>query len=276
MGSGFDEISVSRALVEAYQSKLSDCLAADVLIAGAGPSGLLAAGDLAEAGLKTVIIEKRLSPGGGVWGGGMAMNDVVLQPEALGIAEQLGLRTLRAVDNLSVADAGELACALYLRAVQAGARYLNLTAVEDVCIRGEVVTGLVVNRTMIVEALPVDPIMLTGRVTIDATGHDAAVVQAVQRQGLILHTEDGRMAGQGAMDVVAGEQFVAERAGKVCEGLYVSGMAVCVVFGGPRMGPIFGGMLLSGRRVAELVAAELAEPVSVASGKTSRPKRTKH
>jgi ribulose 1,5-bisphosphate synthetase/thiazole synthase len=97
----------------------------------------------------------------------------------------------------------------------------------------------------------------------------------VQRQGLLLHTQDGRITGQGAMNVAAGEQFVAERAGKVCEGLYVSGMAVCVVFGGPRMGPIFGGMLLSGRRVAELVAAELAEPVSATAGKTSRQKRPK-
>jgi thiamine thiazole synthase len=30
-------------------------------------------------------------------------------------------------------------------------------------------------------------------------------------------------------------------------------MAVCATFGGARMGPIFGGMLLPGRRVAELI-----------------------
>jgi thiamine thiazole synthase len=30
-------------------------------------------------------------------------------------------------------------------------------------------------------------------------------------------------------------------------------MSANAAFGGPRMGPIFGGMLLSGRRVAELI-----------------------
>jgi len=33
--------------------------------------------------------------------------------------------------------------------------------------------------------------------------------------------------------------------------LSVCGMCANAVFGGPRMGPIFGGMLLSGRKVAQ-------------------------
>lgn len=259
MAGSFDEAKVSRALVGAYQAKLAECIETDVLIAGAGPSGMLAAGDLAAAGFKTVILEKRLAPGGGIWGGGMAMNEVVLQAEASPFVEELGLKTTRSSDGMTTADAGELACALYLRAVRAGAICLNLTTVEDVCIRQQVVTGLVINRTMVVGALPVDPLLLSGRVTIDGTGHDAVVVNAVQRQGVKLQTDSGRIVGQGPMAVAEGEQFVVHHTGKVCPGLYVSGMAVCVVFGGPRMGPIFGGMLLSGRRVSELVAAELKQ-----------------
>ena len=38
---------------------------------------------------------------------------------------------------------------------------------------------------------------------------------------------------------------------EVTSGLYVCGMCANAVFGGPRMGPIFGGMLLSGKKVAE-------------------------
>jgi len=60
------------------------------------------------------------------------------------------------------------------------------------------------------------------------------------------------------MDVETSETGVVEKTGQVYPGLYVAGMAVCDVFGLPRMGPIFGGMLKSGRKVAELIKNELA------------------
>ena len=48
-----------------------------------------------------------------------------------------------------------------------------------------------------------------------------------------------------------------EKTGEVCPGLYVAGMAAAALHGTPRMGPIFGGMLLSGRKVAEIIIHKL-------------------
>ena len=46
---------------------------------------------------------------------------------------------------------------------------------------------------------------------------------------------------------------------EVFPGLWVSGMSVCATLGDPRMGSIFGGMLLSGRLVAGLITSALAQ-----------------
>ena len=44
-----------------------------------------------------------------------------------------------------------------------------------------------------------------------------------------------------------------EKTGEIYPGLLVCGMAVSTAYGIPRMGPTFGGMLVSGRKVARLV-----------------------
>lgn len=47
--------------------------------------------------------------------------------------------------------------------------------------------------------------------------------------------------------------------GKVVEGLYVAGMAVATLKHLYRMGPIFSGMLLSGKKVAEEILKTLSK-----------------
>jgi thiamine thiazole synthase len=58
------------------------------------------------------------------------------------------------------------------------------------------------------------------------------------------------------------EKVVDECTGKVMPGLYVAGMAVATLHGPPRMGPIFSSMLLSGKRVAEIIAKDLNQNTS--------------
>ena len=60
------EIDISRAILGEYNRKLLEHLENDVVIVGAGPAGLTAGYYLAGAGFKCVIVEKKLSVGGGI------------------------------------------------------------------------------------------------------------------------------------------------------------------------------------------------------------------
>ena len=85
---------ISGAIVRRFFQKLEANLAIDVAIVGAGPSGLVAAHDLAKAGLKVAMYESKLAPGGGTWGGGMLMNEVTVQNDAAEILHEFGIATV--------------------------------------------------------------------------------------------------------------------------------------------------------------------------------------
>jgi thiamine thiazole synthase len=55
----------------------------------------------------------------------------------------------------------------------------------------------------------------------------------------------------------AGERELMATTVEVNPGLFVAGMAANAVSGGHRMGPVFGGMLLSGAAAARLVKKKL-------------------
>jgi len=224
----------------------------DVVIVGGGPAGLAAGYYLAKAGVKTTILEKRLSIGGGIWGGAAGYNVIVVEDSA--ILDELEITATKEKD-LYLTDAVEFAAGLAYRARRAGAEILNLNQVEDVIIKTEGVEGVVVNNTAIMMAgLHVDPYCIASKCVIDATGHAAEVVaMLLKRKPDLL---EGRIQ-EGFMDVRTSEAGVVAKTGEVYPGLYLAGMSVASVFGLPRMGPIFGGMIESGKKVAEMIHAKL-------------------
>ena len=255
-----DEIIISKAIIESYTKELLEFTDVDIAVVGAGPSGLVASYYLAKRGLKTVIYERRLSIGGGIWGGGMMFNRIVVQGEAKEILDEFEIRAKEYQKGYYVADAIEAAAAFCVKAVKAGARIFNLLTVEDVMIReDDRIAGLVLNWSAVDLAnLHVDPLAIRSKLVIDATGHDAEVCRIVARKvGPKLSTPTGEVVGEKSMWAEVGERELVKNTKEVYPGLLVTGMSVNAAFGLPRMGAIFGGMLLSGKKVAELAASLL-------------------
>lgn len=254
--SNVGEKEVTRAIVNEFSKQFSEYAESDVIIIGAGPSGLIAGRDLASAGYKVLIVERNNYLGGGFWIGGYLMNKLTVRAPAEAILKELGVPYKETNPGLFVADGPHACSKLIAAACDAGVKIANMTVFEDVVLReNNRVAGAVINWTP-VQALPrqitcVDPVAIEGKIVIDATGHDAMVCKSLEQRGVI------KTKGFGAMWVERSEDLLVEHSGEATPGLIVIGMAVSTLYGLPRMGPTFGGMLLSGKRGAEIVKEKL-------------------
>jgi len=253
------ETQVSKGIIKTYFEKLEDHLELDVAIVGGGPSGIVAAYYLAKAGLKVAQFDRKLSPGGGMWGGAMMFNQIVVQEDALYIVKDFDINYTPYENGLYVMDSIESTSALLYKAVHAGATVFNCYSVEDVVFKNNEVSGVVVNWTPVLrEGLHVDPLNIMSKFVIDGTGHDSEICKTVARKnGVRLDTETGSVVGERSLDVVTGENEVVKGTKEIYPGLYVCGMAASAVSGTPRMGPIFGGMLMSGKKVSDMIIERL-------------------
>lgn len=249
----FEKVSegrITKAIVKDFSDEFIKNLSPDVLIAGGGPSGLMAGKKLSEAGARVLIVESNNYLGGGFWIGGYLMNTLTVRSPAERLLEELGIPYKEVEKGLFTALAPHACAKLIASACDAGVKILNMTKVDDAVVKqGNRVAGLVINWTA-VSALPrqitcVDPVALEARVVIDATGHDAVICEALNKRGLL------KIKGMGPMWVEASEDLVVEKTGEVHPGLIACGMAVATVYGLPRMGPTFGAMLYSGIKAAE-------------------------
>jgi sulfide-dependent adenosine diphosphate thiazole synthase len=250
-----DEVLISRAIVESYMKDFMEALDVDVAIAGAGPAGLVTAYYLAKEHVKVAVFERQLRVGGGMPGGGMMFNKIVLQEEGKQILEEFGVSVREHSKGYYIGDSLEATSSICAKAIKAGARVFNLISVEDVMIREDKrITGLVLNWSAVSwSKLHVDPLTVRCKVALDATGHDAEVCRIVVRKlGKGLKTKTGDVMGEGSMWAEKGESEIMENTREVYPGLLVAGMTANAVFGSPRMGAIFGGMLLSGKKAAEV------------------------
>ncbi|MCX7954871.1 MAG: sulfide-dependent adenosine diphosphate thiazole synthase [Bacteroidales bacterium] len=249
------EKQISEIIVKTYFEKLINSIDLDVAIVGAGPSGLVAGAILANNNVKVGIFERKLAPGGGMWGGAMMFNQIVVQKEATHLLDMFGISYKQYEFNLYTADSVHATSALIYNATKNGATIFNCFSIEDVILKNNKVCGIVVNWAPVHrEQLHVDPLIVMAKYVIDATGHDSEVTKVLEKKNkVILNTPSGKIEGERSLSAEEAEKTTIENTKEIYPGLFITGMAANGVCGSFRMGPIFGGMLLSGEKVANLI-----------------------
>ena len=145
--------------------------------------------------------------------------------------------------------------------IDSGVTLLNLFSIEDIYFNeNREVAGVVANDTAYkMTNLHVDPLTFTSRIVMDSTGHEAVVLNCLARRGIV------QIKGEDTMNAQLGEEGVVEGTREVYPGLIITGMACAQFHGTPRMGPIFGGMLLSGKKAAKIALEKLSGVGSLSS-----------
>jgi thiazole biosynthesis enzyme len=256
------EKEITRTIATMFNETMAEYTDSDVIIIGAGPAGLTAGRDLANMGVRTLIIEQNNYIGGGYWVGGYMMNPVTVRAPAQKIWDELGVPYRKIREGL-YATWGPHACSKLIAATcDAGVRFLQLTKFDDLVLKNKRVSGVVINW-MPVSALPrnitcVDPVALESKIVIDASGHDSVAVKRLMDRGYV------KWKGMDPLWVEGSEDAVVNQTGEVFPGLIATGMSVTETHGLPRMGPTFGSMLLSGKKAAEIAIGKLKEmPVQI-------------
>lgn len=262
-----DEKIISQAIIEKYSQKLLSCLENDVSIVGGGPAGLICAYFLSKEGYKTCLFEKKLSIGGGMWGGGMLFNKIVVQEEGKTILDEFDINYEKYVEGYYVSDAIEAISTITSKAAKSGTQIFNCVETEDVVLKKTNsdyhVCGLVVSWSPVNMAhLPVDPLVVESKYVVDATGHEAVVASTLERKaGVKLISPTGKVIGEKPLWAEMGERDVVLHTKEVYPGLFVAGMAAVNVCGAHRMGPVFGGMMLSGKKAAQIIIEKLKKEI---------------
>ncbi|RLN14991.1 hypothetical protein BBJ28_00023460, partial [Nothophytophthora sp. Chile5] len=241
-GSPVKEAEVSREMTTRYMKDLYDFADSDVIIAGAGSAGLVAAYELSKhPSVKVALIEQSVAPGGGAWLGGQLFSAMIVRKPADAFLDELEIPYEEKEHHVVIRHAALFTSTVMAKVLKApNVKLFNATAIEDLIVKDKRVAGVVTNWTLVTlnhgTQSCMDPNVMEGKVLISACGHDgpmgASGVKRLQNIGMVDH-----VPGMGCLDMGTAEDAIVHGTKEIVPGMIVAGMEVAELEGAPRMKP---------------------------------------
>lgn len=256
------ESEVSREMTTRYMKDMYDFADTDIIIAGAGSAGLVAAYELSKhPNVKVALIEQSVAPGGGAWLGGQLFSAMIVRKPADAFLDELDIPYEEKEHHVVIRHAALFTSTVMSKLLKApNVKLFNATAIEDLIVKSGRVAGVVTNWTLVTlnhgTQSCMDPNVMEGKVLISACGHDgpmgASGVKRLQSIGMV-----DLVPGMGCLDMGTAEDAIVSGTKEIVPGMIVAGMEVAELQGAPRMGPTFGAMMISGQKAAHLALESL-------------------
>jgi len=254
------ESDVAKEMTQRYMQDMLDYAESDIIIIGAGPSGLAAAYELSKTpNLKIAIIEASVAPGGGGWIGGQLFSSMIVRKPAHEFLNELEIPYDEKENYVVIKHAALYTSTILSKLIRNGVKLFNAVAVEDLIIKEGKVCGVVTNWAPVTKAHGtqscMDPNVMEAKIVISTTGHDgpfaATGVKRLAQLGMI------EIKGMKALDMNKSEDGIVANTKEIVPGMILAGMEVSEAYGIPRMGATFGAMFVSGIKAARIALEKL-------------------
>ncbi|XP_004496859.1 thiamine thiazole synthase, chloroplastic-like [Cicer arietinum] len=255
-----EESIVSREISRCYITNMVTYT--DVVILGDSSSGLSCAYGLSKnPNIGIAIIEQSVSPGGGAWLDGQLLSAMVVRKPVDLFLDEIEVDYDEREEYVVIKHVALFTSTILSKLlVRSNMKLFNAVAAEDLIVKEGRVGGVVTNWALVSMKHDIqscmNPHAMEAKVVVSSCGHDgpfgANGLKMLERVGMI-----DFVRGINSLDMNTSEHAFVRLTKEIVPGMIITGMEVAEMYGTPRVGLIFGAMMISGQKTAHLALMTL-------------------